>query len=679
MKNPLSSIAIPDWKKFLVLPRLHFPDFTVFKLLLSVKTDFLLFIFSLLWLGLLLAFSGSEKQYVIFLLEFITGFVPNFLLRKTGRIATVALVFILPGFYQLSGIENILPAAGLFAGAVGGILSRTLLGLFLKVESSKETDPLRKIAGVNRPVLRQMSFLKHPSSGMLVFLAVLALERFVVYYNAPWVKGLGILPMQYLPGMESRQAFFQSAIAISFYLLPLLYLVMEQKSSPDISPIRNHFINGLVIVYFLNFVWFFVMPEVFTLPSGSGFFASRFSISWILPLLLAVFILELGQKKGVWRDFTRYVFAVALFAASAWLLKYLDTLYVFLWTSAVLGMGGYFLFSFRSGWKYRLTISGVLLVLIAALYFYMNHNPQSPHFAELHNKLELLQKHPMADNLKRLSPGYYFQNRAYWDLFADNTVFGRGVGSLKIAIQEVDPNNRRYPGDAADSGSLLLRMLFETGLAGSAVISLWFFIQAYIRSNSVVPFFLILPAIAGNAGGSVEGAFLILLLLFLSQPSRQISWMPLANAFILGVSVLYFIHSLYLVNLEARGPSFRRIYTGTYQLFAEKQQQGNYIFSGKVIWHLAGNAVKIPVTLDPSTRLEQSWMKWSILDAQMQPISHSLSMVSREKISVVSLVSSAEGRYLQAEPCNQEGNPLYFSHISYRIPVFRFTRDNSVF
>lgn len=142
----------------------------------------------------------------------------------------------------------------------------------------------------------------------MIFLALLLLERFFVYFNAPPFKGFGILDTVYLPGISSRYAFGLSLDFLGSWMLIILYFLAEESSSHESDSPIKYWRQGLFAGVFLNIILFLIQgftkhsvipftPMVGDSYSVSGFFVGyRFS-QLVFPSFNRVFLLLSSFQK----------------------------------------------------------------------------------------------------------------------------------------------------------------------------------------------------------------------------------------------------------------------------------------------------------------------------------------------------------------------------------------------
>ncbi|MGQ2872634.1 hypothetical protein ACT533_19045, partial [Leptospira santarosai] len=213
-------------------------------------------VFSYLLFRSFLFVRETEGVVVIGTIQFLFGFIPNLYHRKTGRIFTMAGALILPGLlYDKTAIFGSL--SGLFAGAIFGIFLRQYISTF-HTQTVNEDDPIFRFFYINRPYKSSLPFHQNPKTGILIFLALLLLERFFIYFNAPPFKGFGILDTVYLPGISSRYAFGLSLDFLGSWALPVLYFLAEESSSHESDSPVKYWRQGLFTGLFLNIILFLI-------------------------------------------------------------------------------------------------------------------------------------------------------------------------------------------------------------------------------------------------------------------------------------------------------------------------------------------------------------------------------------------------------------------------------------
>ncbi len=275
----------------------------------------------------------KDEFFGILFLQFAFGFLPNFFSRKTGRILTVVGAMILVRLSSFAGTGfDISTLNGLFFGAICGISFREVVLEFLgrrdSQVSTKESDFFRKLMATNPPPSDKKKIFLDIQFAIILFLMALTLERFLTYFNAPFLKGFGILETMYLPDISSKSAFSLSMKTIDSLIFPLLYFFCEERTSPQTSPPYSHWLVGVSIGLTINIVALFSQNfhsmKIFSANSNESLIANRAmglfrdsgSSSWIIPTLLSFFSWRVLNKKGEWRTSTKSIIIAGLFLVS---------------------------------------------------------------------------------------------------------------------------------------------------------------------------------------------------------------------------------------------------------------------------------------------------------------------------------------------------------------------------
>jgi hypothetical protein len=265
----------------------------------EIKTSILTF-FSLSCLGILFwkvfVFTHPYPNYYlnfIFFIQFIPVVFSYIISLKLGRI--VLIVFALCGTriinQALDPSIEIITNAPVFIGGLFGVFLRNVLMKF----------PSQPNNGLRNKDSEYMFLIS-----ILIFLIILGFNRFLIYYNYPYLNTLPIQELLFTPSLYSKQAFAYSVDLLSGLIFPLLYFIFEKQYFP--SKIKIHYLHGIfwtlliqsiviLIQYFYNIN--FLADHTNHAPTFqrvTGLFRDAGSASFIFPCMLLFFFREVLKR-----------------------------------------------------------------------------------------------------------------------------------------------------------------------------------------------------------------------------------------------------------------------------------------------------------------------------------------------------------------------------------------------
>ncbi len=649
--------------------------------------------------------------YGILFLQFCFGFIPNFISRKTGRIfvAAGAMILVRLSSHANTGFD-IATLNGLFFGAISGICFREIfleyLGRRDSALSSKETDFFRRLLVLNPPPASKKNIFLDIQFAIIFFLMTLTFERFITYFNAPYLKGFGILETMYMPGISSKTAFALSMKTIDSLIFPLLYFFCEERTSPQMSAPQAHWLTGISIGLTVNllvvFSQAFYSLKIFTGNTNlsvsadrtTGLFRDSGSSSWIIPTLLFLFAWRILTKKGEWRISTKGIVLIGLFliAILAGLKQGRAYWIIFLLTFFAISL--ILIYGKIKNKILKASFFPALLFIIVLYVFIMivlgnilNPNSAISRIGS-HLELILLEGADIQSAWMQIDQNRVTFSIIALDVFSENIFFGNGVGSFILALNDKFFTAGKSFSIVDSAPSLYLGLLSEIGLVGTLVVVLWVVNSLIGRRSKLQILFLLLPCLIGYQVVHPDGAFVaIFLILAVSPTVTEYRKLEIVSVIlILGFSVFFILNSMFAINKEEKGPDFRRAKLKMYQLSAYEKnnlaKKANYnvnyhVFKGKTAWSVKGGPdLAITVFLDKSTSKQSITQRWSLLDENWEEIESKNIRVSQKYFYSFQLSNRTNSKYIQVEELDKKGNILKYGEIPFCLLAPQFNGKN---
>lgn len=616
---------------------------------------FILFSFFSLGFWQVFAFTHpypSRYLNFIFFAQFLLVFLSFLYSLKIGRVILIILAFsgtrILNLYFDHS-IEIITNAPS-FIGGVFGIFIRTLI----------ERKKTNKDYSLSLPKIKSQIF----SISILFFFSILGLERFLFYYNFPYIKEINIQELLITPNLYSKQAFGYSVDLLSGLIFPCLFFIFEGFHFP--LKRRNHYLLGIIwtlvlqsLVIFAQSFWdiSFLADHTNNAPvfqRVTGLFRDAGSAAFVFPCMALVLLqtyLSIQKKK-----YTIYI--ILLFITFSILLGFHQgRLYWILLISGLLWIG----FQKR---KELLKIPFRFKLLLYALSFTCIFIAGSIIKLKTPNLGYSLD----AKKIESLDSVRFFLNKTAFYDFLSHPWFGNGVAHLPTSLDNPRhsvPNSDKI----IDNPSLFLGILGDTGILGGIVVLIWIFYHIYFY-NSMFSMFLI--GLSGFIGYHVihpDSAFWILLSCgHLQRRTRSFNDIPpWTYSIVFFISTLFMIHILSSGKTEKKGPEFRFQVNGIYQDFAFQrgipadesfQKLGitsYHNFRGSVKWKLKSglNSIAPRIFLSEATKQKEMTLKLSFLDGQDQLLDTRLISLSKTQIEIPKLSIPKGSYYLRVDELDE--------------------------
>lgn len=649
----------------------------------------------------------KEEFFGTLFLQFAFGFLPNFISRKTGRILTITGAMIFVRLSSSAGVGFDIPTLnGLFFGAICGISFREIILEFLGRRDSqvspKESDFFRKLLVVNPPPSNKKNILLDIQFAIIVFLIVLTLERFITYFNAPFLKGFGVLETMYLPDISSKSAFALSMKTIDSLIFPLLYFFCEERTSPQTSSPYSHWGLGLSIGLLINLVVLFSQNfysmkifsantnESLSVNRTMGLFRDSGSSSWIIPTLLSFFIWRITQKKGEWRTSTKLIILFSLLVVSIlaglkqgrayWAILFI-TIFIIL-----------MIFIYRKIQNKILKIAFspiVIAVFCVSIFLFVKIGTKFQSKTSVDRISEnlgtLFEKNAKIESsLTKIDPNRFPLSVIAIHLFSKNIFFGNGTGSFILALYDKSIVPKKTFAMIDSAPSLYLGLLSEVGLFGTIIICLWLINSSIGRKSKSHLYLLILPFLIGYQIVHPDGAFFALFFILAVSPNVKSyrNFEIISVILIFCLSAFFIVHSLFVVNLEGKVPDFRKekIFANQLSAYEKSKSAGGkryHVFKSKTAWALQNQEnLLISVFLDSSTSKLTIKQRWAILDEKWAVLKTKEIQVSKPAPINFKIESSKKAKYIQVEELSEKGENLFKNQIPFCIQESQFNQKN---
>lgn len=648
----------------------------------------------------------KSEFYITLGIQFAIPFVSYIISPRLGRIMTIICALLLVRVAPILGIQSsFITLMGVFLGGVFGNSTRETITYFqIRKSNLQNTDT------------GYLPLLTNPLFLLISFLLIVTLDRFLILFNAPYLKGFGILETMYVKGVSSKEAFALSMETITHLLFPLLYFYSEELREEDKAEIRKDWKLGALIglgihfgIMLLQIFWnrnFLATNTNLSLETNRvmGLFRDSGSSTWIVPVLCFIFYKSLPEKDitGSW-SLTFINRKISSKTRSKGLLlkkKYFLLLVIILIQLIVAphqGRGFWLLllagivFLLYSIWKEnqeRLPSINRLWVIVTFSFFLIilyqiPRTPDSTFDKLLLIPIKFISMVQAGENpfLAVDSQRYYF-NLAAWKVFLQNPLFGDGVGSFVVNLK--DPMLGLFiPENKIDNPSFFMGILTEIGIVGLTLITLYVVVTVSIRENILLLILFILSLSFGYHIVQPDGGFAILLVLFIGFKEKIKADANYKIRITMIILILFtLLHSVFQVTRQGRLPEFRQAKLNSFQLLAYEQNRRDannqyHIFKGKTIWVLAGaDGIELDAFLDNSTSKKTLRQKWTVLDKNRKPISDLEITIEKNKSNLNLFRIPDNGYYLQVEELDEKGKPQHYGDVPFGIPVIHFSEKN---
>ena len=229
----------------------------------------------------------KTEFFTVIGIQFGISFIPYLFNSGWGRIITIISGLTMVRLGPILGIQSqLITLMGVFLGGVFG----NLILNFIQYYRSKKSE-------LNFENNSMSLELFNSNLLLILFLVILTLDRFLIYFNAPYFNGFGILETMFVPGVSSKEAFALSMESICNLLFPLLFFYAEQISNSDKEKIIKDFRAGVLIGLFIQFIILFLQiywnENLFAENTNlsleahrvMGLFRDSGSSTWIIPIL----------------------------------------------------------------------------------------------------------------------------------------------------------------------------------------------------------------------------------------------------------------------------------------------------------------------------------------------------------------------------------------------------------
>ena len=621
----------------------------------------------------------KSEFYITLGIQFVIPFVTYLISSRFGRITTIICALLFVRVAPISEMQSpLITIMGVFLGGVFGNFTRETITYFRSRKSNLQNTAIEYL-----PLLANPVFL------LILFLLVLTLDRFLILFNAPYLKGFGILETMYVKGVSSKEAFALSMETITHLLFPLLYFYAEELREEDKPEIRNDWKLGAFIalginigIMLLQIFWnrnFLATNTNLSLEANRvmGLFRDSGSSTWIVPILCFLFCNDLLLKK-------KYFPLLLVIAIQFIIAPYQGRGFWLL----LLVVIAFLLYSIWKENRERIPIVNRFWVILAfslflIILYQIPRTTDSTFDKLLQIPIKFTSIVQAGDNplLAVDSQRYYF-NLAAWKVFLQSPIFGDGVGSFIVNLK--DPTLSLFiPENKIDNPSLFMGILSEIGIVGLILIILYLTITMSIRENLSLLILFLISLSFGYHIVQPDGGFVVLLVLFIGFKEKIKADIDYKIRITMIILILFTIlHSVFQVIRQGRIPEFRQAKLNSFQLLAYEQNRGDvnnqyHIFKGKTIWTLAGaDGIELDAFLDNSTSKKTLRQKWTVLDKNRKPISDLEITIEKNKSNLNLFRIPDNGYYLQVEELDEKGKPQHYGDVPFCIPVIHFTEKN---
>jgi hypothetical protein len=463
-------------------------------------------------------------------------------------------------------------------GSIFGILCRdALIWILSKISSPpdlSEKDPIRRKMAQNPRPSNKESFWLEPELWFVFFLTVCLVERMLAYHPWSFAEGISFKEGFYFKNFSYRQAFGLSFMVWDNLIPAIWYFLVEERTSRDSdNPIQNWTI-GLSLVFLIQSIvmsvqsfldpLFFMQATGDSLVSGriAGLFKDSGSASWIYPTLGLFLFWNVWEKKGIWRNNSRYLGMLLIgIGTLAFGFKLGRAFWAILMFAFWLG-SMYLLinrFLFRQFWIRALAGLGIFLFstffLFSFLWFGKNQS-LIPSLKRISENLHSWNLDKGIAGLEDLDPNRVRLAKASLDLFSTQPFFGAGMGSMITELKNPKSMIKTKPekGFVDSPSNFFLGWLGEFGILGSLLLTLYLSLQAYLRKNLRYFWLLLVPLMTGMQIVHSDGAFFFVFLLLGTKrmDTARSRMLPQRKNLVLGwgiismgISIHYILYSIF--------------------------------------------------------------------------------------------------------------------------------------
>lgn len=472
----------------------------------------------------------------LFLLLFSFGFFPRLFSDRWGRAMVVIGAIILSRVGSFGNILTTIPEwttlHPLFLGASFGILVREFY--FNPGEDR------------GRRILRRQNHIfpwKNPELGILGFLAILILERFLSYHPWSWESGILLTEGFYFESISYRQAFQLSWMVFDTTVPVIWYFVLEwglggfmgkgeadgkNKSSSNNNPTR-YWITGLGVAFSIQmlilFIQTWIQPSAFMQDTNmsvlagrpAGLFRDSGSASWMFPTM-ALFLMHSVRKMEMGLSHSlKIIYTIAILTGTFLAGWQLGRAFWFILLPSLFAIGMFLLWKkeiHAPKWLsmvYKLLILVSILLVFFSIFWFGGNQTKIP---ALHRAGIELRSLSEGTSLEEIESRRVLLMKASWELFSSSPLFGTGWGAMITHLKDPNSQVQSKPLDGfVDSPpNFFLGLLGEVGILGFLVVGFYILVSIYIRKNGISLCLLILPLLTGYQIVHPDGGFFLLFL-----------------------------------------------------------------------------------------------------------------------------------------------------------------------
>lgn len=535
----------------------------------------------------------NSKYNLFFYLSLVIGFLPYLISDKVGRVFLIITAISFTRLSPISGISNNLICN--FAIIMGGIFGTQIR---------------------NKSKLEYSNVLM-----LLVFLNFLLIERFLIYFNFPYLNGYSLQETFYNLEISSKTAYAISIETIYSIYFPLLWIYLDKEKN------KKDFLIGIFFLVLINLIILsiqkFISPEFLRQETNLSLEVGRppamfrdsssssviLSISFFLILLNIKLIFPSMEFTRIWIQKYKIRFLILFLFFSSYF-------YIILSTQGRTSLGVLFFGVCILFYQYHKIIPTNLKIIITAFIFIsFIFLIQKLEKTEIKNKFQNVKIESFEDFIKNIDPPRYYLNLISFELFLEKPIFGNGIGSF---IPELKDQSRKKtnPINLIDNpGSLYTGILFEIGVLGAIFIFLNLG-ENFFRTEII---FLLLVFLVGYHFVHPDIAFFCLVLIFgFSEPEKQTKY----KLYLSNLILLFFLIQLTLNYANKENLfEFRKTQNSKFQLNPYSKTNDYFIFKGNLIWKTENkNNVQIEFFLDNSTKREKTNLLINFLNKEKKII-----------------------------------------------------------